>query len=75
MPDFNNPVMDPDKEILNISRNVFHNEEPKFDRQVISGPNADLWHSAIEAVMDALRRNNTGDIVDIPTDRRIVDSN
>jgi hypothetical protein len=49
-------------------------EEPKFYRQAISGPNADLWHSAIEAEMDALRRNHTWDVVDRPTDRKIVDS-
>jgi hypothetical protein len=74
MPDFNNPVMDPNEEVLNTSRNILDNEEPKFHRQVISGPNANLWHSAIEAKMDALRRNHTWDVVDRPTDRKIVDS-
>jgi hypothetical protein len=74
MPDFNNPVMDPDEEVLNTSRNILDDEEPKFYRQVISGPNTDLWHSAIEAEMDALRRNHTWDVVDRPTDRTIVDS-
>jgi hypothetical protein len=74
MPDFNNPVMDPDKEVLNTSQNILDDEEPKFYRQVISGPNADLWHSAIEAEMDALQRNHTWDVVDRPTDRTIVDS-
>jgi hypothetical protein len=43
-------------------------------RQVISGPKPDLWHSAIEAEMDALRRNHTWDVVDRPADRKIVDS-
>jgi hypothetical protein len=43
MLDFNNPVMDPDEEVLNTSRNILVDEEPKFYRQVISGPNADLW--------------------------------
>jgi hypothetical protein len=74
MPDFNNPVMDPDKVVLNTSRNILDDEEPKFDRQAISGLNADLWHSAIEAEMDALRRNQTWDVVDRPTNRKIVDS-
>jgi hypothetical protein len=74
MPDFNNPVMYPDEEVLNTSRNILDDEEPKFYRQAISGPNAVLWHSAIEAEMDALRRNHTWDVVDRPTDRKIVDS-
>jgi hypothetical protein len=74
MPDFNNPVMDPDEEVLNTSQNILDDEEPKFYRQAISRPNADLWHSAIEAEMDALRHNHTWDVVDRPTDRKIVDS-
>jgi hypothetical protein len=32
MPDFNNPVMDPDEEVLNKSRNILDDEEPKFYR-------------------------------------------
>jgi hypothetical protein len=31
-------------------------------------------YSAIEAEMDALRHNHTWDVVDRPTDRKIVDS-
>jgi hypothetical protein len=54
MPAFNDPVMDPDEEILNTSRNILDDEELKFYGQAISGPNADLWHSAIEAGMDVL---------------------
>jgi hypothetical protein len=74
IPDFTNPVMDPDQEVLNTSRYISADEEPKCYRQAIRGPNADLWYSAIEAEMDALRRNHTCDVVDRPTDRRIVDS-
>jgi hypothetical protein len=37
--------MDPDKEVLNTSQNILDNEEPKFYRQVISRPNADLWQA------------------------------
>jgi hypothetical protein len=74
MPDFNNPVMDPDEEVLNTSRNNLDDEEPTFYRQAISGPNADLWHSANEPEIDALRRNYTWDVVDRPTDRKITDS-
>jgi hypothetical protein len=74
MPDFNNPVMDPDEEVLNTSRNSFDDKDPKFYRQAISGSNTDLWHSAIEAERDPLRRNHTSDVVDRPTDRNIVDS-
>jgi hypothetical protein len=59
MPDFNNPVMDPDEEVLNTSRNILDDEEPNFYRQGISRPNADSWDSAIEAEMDALRHNHT----------------
>jgi hypothetical protein len=74
MPDFNNPIMDPDEEVLNTSRNILDDEEPTFLRQVISRSNADLWHSAIEAELDARRHNHTWDMVDRPTDRKIVDS-
>jgi hypothetical protein len=41
MPDFNNPVMDRDEAVLNTSRNILDDEEPKFYRQAISRPNAD----------------------------------
>jgi hypothetical protein len=41
MPDFNNPVMDPDEEVLNISQNILDDEELKCYRIAISGPNAD----------------------------------
>jgi hypothetical protein len=71
--DFNNPVMDPDEKILNTSSNILDDEEPKYYREAISSPNADLWHSAIEAEMDALWRNHSSDVVDRSTDRMIVD--
>jgi hypothetical protein len=41
---------------------------------MISGSNADLWHSTIESEMDALQCNYTWDMVDRLTDRKIVDS-
>jgi hypothetical protein len=66
--------MDPHNEVLNTSRNILDNEESKFYCQALNGPNADLWHSAIEAEMDAVRRNHTWDVVDRSTDRKIVDS-
>jgi uncharacterized protein (DUF1330 family) len=65
--------MDPDEKVLNTSRNILDNEEPKFYRRVITGRNADLWHSAIAAEMDTLPHNHTWDVVDRPTDRAIVD--
>jgi hypothetical protein len=34
----------------------------------------DLWYSAIEAEMDSLQHNHTGDVVDGPIDRTIKDS-
>jgi hypothetical protein len=74
MPDFNNLVMYPDEEVLNTSQNILDDKEPKFYRHVKSGPNADLWHSAIQAEIDALRGNHIWDVVDRPTDRKIVDS-
>jgi hypothetical protein len=74
MPDFNNPGMDPDEKVLNTRRNILNDEELKFYRPAISGPNTDLWHSAIEAEMDAHQRNHTWDVVNKPTDRKIVDS-
>jgi hypothetical protein len=74
MPDFINPVMDPDDEVLSTSRNILDDEEPKFYPRAKSGPNVDLWYSAREAEIDALRRNHTCDVVDRPTDRSIVDS-
>jgi hypothetical protein len=63
-PDFNNLVIDLDEEVLNTSRNILDDEELKFYRQAISRPNGDLWHSTIEAEMDALRRNHTYGVVD-----------
>jgi hypothetical protein len=66
--------MDSDEEVLNTSRNILDNEEQKFYRQRISEPNADLWHSAIKAEIDALRYNYTWDIVDRPPNGKIVDS-
>jgi hypothetical protein len=69
MPNFNNQEMDPDKEVLNTSRNTLDDEKPKFYRQAMSGCNADLWHSAIEAEMNALLLNHTWDVVKRPTDR------
>jgi hypothetical protein len=66
--------MDPDEEVHNTSRNILDDVEPKFNRQAISEANADLWHSAIEAEMDALWRNHTWDVVDRSTVRKIVDS-
>jgi hypothetical protein len=74
IPNFNLPVIDPDKEVFNTSRNILDDEEPKFYRQAISGRNADLLHSAIEAEIDTLRRNHSWEIVDRPCDRKIVDS-
>jgi hypothetical protein len=68
------PGNDLDEEFLTTSRNILDDEEPKFCRQAISGPNADLCHSTLKAEMDALRRNHTWDVVDRPTDRKIVDS-
>jgi hypothetical protein len=38
MPAFNDQVLDPDEEVLNISRNILDDEEPKFYPQ----PKADL---------------------------------
>jgi hypothetical protein len=40
MPDFNNPVRDPDDEVPSSGRIVIDDEEPKFYRQVINRPNA-----------------------------------
>jgi hypothetical protein len=59
IPNLSNPVMDPDEEVQNISRNIINTEEPKFYRQTISGPKVDLWHSAIEAAIDVLQHNLT----------------
>jgi hypothetical protein len=74
MPDFNNLVMDPNEEVRNTSQNILDKEEPRFCRQAISRPNADLSYSAIEVEMDAIRCNHTWDVVDRPNDRKIVDS-
>jgi hypothetical protein len=59
MPDINNPVMDAYKAALNISQNILDDEKWKFYLQAISGPIAYLWHSSIEAELDALWRNYT----------------
>jgi hypothetical protein len=74
MSDFNNPVMDSDEEVLHTSRNILDYDEPKFYGQAISSHNADVWHFVSEGEEDALWRNYTWDVVDRPTDRKIVDS-
>jgi hypothetical protein len=74
MPDFNNLVMDSNKEVLNISRHIFDDEQPKCYRQAVSRPNAELWYSAIETQMDALWRNHAWDVVDRTIDRQFIDS-
>jgi hypothetical protein len=74
MPNFNNLVTERDKEILNTRRNILHDKEPKFDRQLLRAPKADLSHSAMEAEMDTCWGNYTWDVIDRPTDRKIVDS-
>jgi hypothetical protein len=53
IPDFNYLYMDPDEGVLNTSPNILDDEEPQFYRQAISTTNTDLWHSAIEADIDA----------------------
>jgi hypothetical protein len=74
MPNFNNLRIYRLKEILNITRNIFNNDEPTFYEHAIRGPDPELWHSAIEIEIDALQRNYTGDVIDRPTDTMIVDS-
>jgi hypothetical protein len=59
MPDFNNQVMDPNEEVLNIPGYILDGIEPKYNRQAINKPNADLWHTAIEAEIDGVRHNHT----------------
>jgi hypothetical protein len=73
MPNFNSLVMDPDEEVLNTSRNISDDKEPKLYRQAINRPNGDLWHIAIEAEMDAYPHNITWNVIDRPTQTMIVD--
>jgi hypothetical protein len=42
MPDFNNSVLDPDDEVLITSPYILDHDDPKFYRQAINRPNADL---------------------------------
>jgi hypothetical protein len=74
MPDFNKPVIDPDKEVLNTSQHILDHEDRKCYRPTISRPNAHLWHSAIEAEIDALWCYHTSHVVDRPTNINSVDS-
>jgi hypothetical protein len=60
--------------VLNISPNSLENEQGKFYQQAICVPNANLWHIAFEAEIDTLQHNHTWDMVDRPTDRKIVNS-
>jgi hypothetical protein len=73
LPDFNNLVMDPDKQVPNTSQNILPDEEPKFYRQAISRLTTDLLHIIVEATMDAIHPNHTRDVVGRPADRKIVD--
>jgi hypothetical protein len=72
--DIINPVMDSDEAVLNTSPNILDDGVHGLYWDVVGGPNADLWYSAIEGEMDPLRRNHTEDMVDTSTDRRIADS-
>jgi hypothetical protein len=63
MANFNNPVMDPDTYSFNTSQNIVAYKEPKFYRQAISEPNADLQTSTIEAEIHYLRLHHTWDVV------------
>jgi hypothetical protein len=74
MPDINKLLIDPGEEELNTTRNILHDEEQKFYRQAISGPDADLCDSPIESEIDTLQHNHTWDIVDRASDRKIIDS-
>jgi hypothetical protein len=66
--------MDPDKEVVNKSQNMLDNEEPNFYRYAIMGSNAVLWHTTIEAEMDALRDMHNRDVAHRPAKRKIIHS-
>jgi hypothetical protein len=74
IPDFNNLVIDPDDKVLNTSQNILNNEEPKLVWQVITRPSTDLSYAIIEGEIDIFPHNSTSDIVDRPTNWRILDS-
>jgi transposase InsO family protein len=48
--------------------------EPQFFRQATMGPDSDKWTDAIDNEMSALNRNETWDIVDKPSDRKVIGS-
>lgn len=48
--------------------------EPTTHKQAMIADDAELWKEAIDEEMDALRRNNTWDIVTRPKDRAVVGS-
>jgi hypothetical protein len=71
---FNNLVIDPNEEVVNISQNILDDKELKFYPQVISGPCANLWYAAIEFQIHGLRHNHSWNVVDRPTNRKLVDA-
>jgi hypothetical protein len=67
--DFNNLVLDPEKDIRNKCQNMFNDDEPLLYRQALSGHDANVWHSAIKGEIDTLWYTYTYDVVDRPMDR------
>jgi hypothetical protein len=47
-------------------------EFPKTVKEAMSRPDADKWIAAMEEELDSLKQNDTWDIVDIPSNRKIV---
>jgi hypothetical protein len=49
-------------------------DEPRFYKQAITGPECEQWCTAIENELAVLQRNGTWDVVDKPSDRKIIGS-
>ena len=47
-------------------------EEPKTYNQAVSGPNGKNWLQAMETEMQAIRENNTWELVDLPHDSKPI---
>ena len=52
---------------------VNEDDEPSTYRRALASPDKKLWQDAMKAELQALSENDTWDIVDRPTNRKIVD--
>ena len=53
---------------------VANSEEPTKYQEAISNPNSSKWSDAMDAKMRSLERNHVWELVELPTERKIISS-